>query len=377
MYVTGVGRTKFGVLKQSLHELAYDAMKKALDDANLSVKQLDAIYVGNFLAGSFQDQLHLNSVISGLLPGLNIPIISIETACASGGVTAHQAALSLSKYGKILVLGVERMTDADSKSGAKYIAKAGCRILDQNQGLIFPATYALVAQQHMKKYQTTMHDLALVSLKNHENANKNELAHFYHKKITLDEIENSEVICTPLRLFDCSPISDGAAALVLSKDKQKDDDVKILATEMATDSISLSQRSDLTSFTAAKKAAEKAYASAKIKPTDVDVAEVHDCFTIGELVAMEDLGFCSAGESKDWIREGKTKIGGTLPINTDGGLKADGHPIGATGVAQIIELVHQLRGAAGKRQVDGAKHALAHNIGGVGGTAVVTILEGT
>jgi acetyl-CoA C-acetyltransferase len=184
------------------------------------------------------------------------------------------------------------------------------------------------------------------------------------------------MVSSPLRLFDCSPLSDGAAALILSAERRTDRDVRILASEMATDSISLTQRKDITTLVAAKKAAEKAYSSTGLGPSDIDLAEVHDCFTIAELVAMEDLGFCAPGESKDWLRAGRTDIGGQTPINTDGGLKADGHAIGASGVAQIYELVAQLRGEAGKRQVKGVKTGLSHNIGGVGGTAVIHILSG-
>lgn len=375
MYITGIGRTKFGLLKESIYEIASQAMRNALKDSGLSIREIDAIYVGNFLAGLSQDQLHLNSVISSILPGLNIPIISLETACASGGVSLHQGVLSLNKYPIVMVLGIEKMTNMDNKSSAKNIGMAGDRILDQCEGLIFPATYALVAQQHMIKYNTTMHDLALVSLKNHRNANLNQLAHFYHKNVNMEMIENSPVVSSPLRLFDCSPISDGGASLILTRNKRTDRDIKIMASEMATDSVSLSQRKDITTFDAAKRAAEKAYNSANIKPSDVNIAEVHDCFTIAELVAMEDLGFCRPGESKDWIRKDKTTLNGELPINTDGGLKADGHPIGASGIAQVFELVTQLRGEAEKRQVDNAKIGLAHNIGGVGGTAVIHILK--
>jgi acetyl-CoA C-acetyltransferase len=376
MHIRGVGRTKFGLLKESIYELAHQAMKNALDDSGLSIKDIDAIYVGNFLAGSSQSQLHLNSVISGLIPNQHIPIISIETACASGAVAVHQALLTLNKYPTVMALGIEKMTDVEMKNMTNNIGKAGDRILDQCEGLIFPATYALVAQQHMMRYGTTLRDLSLVSLKNHRNANLNPLAHFYYKKVDLETIENSDVIASPLRLFDCSPITDGAAALILSNEKRTDGDVKILASEMATDSISLAQRKDLTTLTAAKIAAEKAYKKAGLKPSDIDVAEVHDCFTIAELVAMEDLRFCEPGESKDWVREDKTTLNGELPINTDGGLKADGHAIGASGIAQLFELVVQLRGEAGKRQVDGARIGLAHNIGGVGGTGVIHILEG-
>ncbi len=375
MYIVGVGRTKFGVLDKGLPELAYEAMLKALDDAELSVKDLDAIYCANFCAGPFTQQLHLNSLIAALLPGSNMPIIRIETACASGGAALYQAFISLSKFENIMVVAVEKMTHVDSLHGVYNIAMAGDASLDQSQGLIFPASYALIAQQHMLEYGTTLDDLALISFKNHKNANLNELAHFYEKEVDLDMIKDSVVVCSPLRLFDCSPISDGAAAVIVSRDKRSSRDTNVIGASMATDSISLAQRKVLTSFTATKLAAAKAYKQAKLESPDIDFLEVHDCFTIAELIAMEDLGFCRPGEGKYMIRDGRTMLDGDIPVNVDGGLKADGHPVGASGIAQVIEVVTQCRGEAGKRQVKNAEIGLSHNVGGAGGTAVVHIMR--
>lgn len=374
-YITGIGRTKFGVLDKNLPELSHEAMMKSLEDSGFSINDIDLIYVANFGAGLFQNQLHLNSVIASLLPKSNIPIIRIEAACASASVALYQTIISLGKFENIMVLGIEKMTGGDKLSIQKNISAAGDRLLDQQEGLIFPANYALIAQQHMLKYGTTLNDLALVALKNHQNANLNELAHFYQKEVDIEMIKNSPVVCSPLRLFDCSPVSDGAAAIIISKNKRTDRDIEIIASAMATDTISLSQRKILTSFKAAKIAAEKAYEQANIKPSEIDIAEVHDCFTIAELIAMEDLGFIKEGGSKDMVREGRTTLKGDLPINTDGGLKADGHPMGATGAAQVIEIVTQLRGEAGKRQISNAEIGLTHNIGGAGGTAVIHILK--
>jgi len=375
MYISGIGKTKFGVLDKGLPELAYEAMYDAIEDSGIPITEIDAIYVGNFLGGILQNQLHMNSLISSLLPGLNIPIIRIETACSSSGAALHQAIISLSRYKNVLVLGVEKMNGIDNSLLTKGICAAGDCCMDQNNGLIFPAAYALVAKKHMEEYGTTADDLALVALKSHENANLNEKAHFYHKKVDLDMIKRSPIVCTPLRLFDCSPISDGAAALVVSREKRSKRDIKILASSLKTDTISLAQRKDITSFKATRLAAAEAYKEAGISAKDVDIAEVHDCFTISELVAMEDLGFCKPGESKDLVRKGETKLDGRIPIGTGGGLKANGHPIGATGASQICEIVAQLRGEAGKRQVKGANIGLAQNIGGVGGTCVIHILK--
>ena len=376
MYITGIGKTKFGVSRKSLSELAYEAIQKALEDSGISAKSIDAVYVSNFMGGPMQNQLHINAIVSSLLPGLGIPIIRVETACASGGSALYQALFSLSRFRTVLVVGVEKMDGIDPKETTKIVGMAGDRLLDQMEGLIFPSAYALIAQQHMIRYGTTLNDLNLVSLKNHHNANFNPLAHFYQKKVDLDMIKSSPVVSTPLRLFDCSPMSDGAAALIVSRDKKNSRDVRVIASSLATDYISIAERNNLTSFGSAKRASVDAFKQAKLSPKDIDLAEVHDCFTIAEIVAMEDIGFCKPGEGKNLIRAGQTEITGDIPINMDGGLKAGGHPIGATGVSQVCEIVTQLRGEAGKRQVDNAKTGLAHNIGGAGGTAVIHILEG-
>src|SRR3989344_1095243 len=279
MYVSGIGKTKFGILNASLPELAYGAMAKAVEDSGIDAEKIEAIYIGNFLGGSFQNQLHLNSIVASLLPKNKIPIVRMESACASGGAALHYALEGMHKFENVLVLGIEKMSDASTSNAAKYIGAAGDRILDQAEGLIFPANYALIAGQHMLKYGTTSNDLALVALKNHENANLNENAHFYGKKVNLEMIENSPMVCLSLRLYDCSPISDGAAAIVISKEMKSARDIEIIASAFTTDTISLAQRSDATTFEAARRAAESAYKQAKINAGDVDFAEVHDCFT--------------------------------------------------------------------------------------------------
>ncbi|MDR4507285.1 MAG: thiolase domain-containing protein [Candidatus Brocadiaceae bacterium] len=375
MYVTGIGRTKFGLLSDTLPELTYQAMYNAINDSPISIEEIEAVYVSNFLGGLYEKQLHLNAVVSSLLPELRLPIIRVETACASGASALYQAIIALSKYENILVVGAEKMTNATSEESSQNLGMAGDRMADQMQGLIFPAHYALVAQQHMQKYGTTHEDLELVSFKNHGNARLNPLAHFSHKEVTMEMIKNAQIIASPLNLFDCSPISDGAAAVVISRNKRSDRDVKITGSALVTDHISLSHRKVHTSLTAAKIASKQAYGQAGIVPKDIDIVEVHDCFTINELIAMEDLELCKPGESREWVRDERTTIKGDIPVNTDGGLKADGHPIGATGLAQVFEVTTQLRGEAGERQVDGAEVGLAHNIGGVGGTAVIHILE--
>jgi len=376
MFVTGIGRTKFGILNKSLHELLYDAIYKALHDSSRDIEDIDIIIVANFLSGCTQSQLHLGSVVSSLLPGLNLPAYRIEAACASGGLAIYQALSMSEKFNNILVVGGERLNTIPNKDLTKNIAMAGDFLRDQQEGLIFPAQYAFVASQYFKKYGATHNDLALVTLKNYANASKNPLAHFNYKDISLDTINSSQMICSPLRLYDCCAISDGAAAIILSREKKTDRDIEIIGAGARTDSISLSNRKDFTGFASTRLAAKYAYNMAKIRPKDVDIAELHDCFSIAELIAMEDLGFCKIGEGIGLIQANETTLSGSLPINTDGGLLGDGHPIGATGIAQIYEIVEQLRGESKYRQIHNAKFGLTHNVGGVGGTAVVLILEG-
>lgn len=376
MYINGIGRTKFGVLSKSLPELAYEAMLSAIQDSPLDITDIDAIVTANFIGGPLNGQLHFNSQIASLLPGLNIPIIRIETACASSSSAFYTATHLLEKMDNVMVLGAEKMTGKTLLSGTESIAMAGDAELDAKQGLIFPAAYALLAQYYFNKYGWNHDILEKISYINHKNGNLNPLAHFQYKEVTYDTIRSSPMVADPLNLFDCSPISDGAAAVVISRKKQTDNDVKILSSQLATDTLSLSERQNLTSFGSTRTASQKAYAQAGITAKDLDIVEVHDCFTINELIALEDLGICPARKAPELVLNDEITLSGPIPVNTDGGLKADGHPIGATGLAQIIELVHQIRGYAGKRQVDGAEIGLAQNIGGIGGTCGITILGG-
>lgn len=354
--------------------LAQEALIAALEDAGLTIGDIDAFIVANYLGGPNEGRLHLNSVVAGLLPGVNLPGWRVEAACASGGVAVHQALLSLSRYENVLVLGVERMSGIPGMLLTKNIGMAGDLDLDQGAGLNFPASYALVAQRHMQTYGTTTRDLELISLKNHENARRNPLAHFYHKSVVQADIDAGVTVASPLRLFDCCPVSDGAAAAVISRDSRDGRSIPVLGSGLSTDAISLTQRTVHTSFQAARDAAATAYAQADIVAADVDFAEVHDCFTIAEIVAMEDLGFCEPGAAVSLIRGGVTSRDGSLPVNASGGLKAGGHAIGATGVGQVYEVVRQLRGEAGDRQLARAEIGLTHNVGGVGGTCAIHVM---
>lgn len=382
--VIGVATTQFGELwGVSPRTLAQDAVSKAVYDAKISQSQIQGLFVGNMLSGILGGQEHLGAFFADELH-MFVPAFKIEGACASGGLAMHAAvnALMSGQYETVLVLGVEKMTDHKPEDVATALMGAGS---DQERlaGLTFPGLYAMLSRMHMEKYGTTLEQLAHVAVKNHYHASLNPNAQF-HNTITVEQVLKSTCIADPLRLLDCSPISDGAAAVILTTKSPAERDlasrdkkvVRILASAVGTDSLGLSRRKSLTSLQATKDAANRAYMLAKIKPTDVDVAEVHDCFTIAEILAMEDLGFFSKGKAAAAIEKGETRLGTSkhLVVNPSGGLKGCGHPVGATGVKQIVELVEQLRGTAGARQVKNAKIGLAQNVGGSGATAVVHIL---
>ncbi len=374
--VLGTGMTQFGELwEKSLIDLAKEAAHEALKDAQLSIKEIDALFVANMLAGQLDNQVHLGPLIAQEL-NFSGPAFRIEAACASGGLAIHQAILSLlsGEYQKLLVLGVEKMTDYSTTQISEALMSAASEE-EKIAGFTFPSLFALIAKAYMEKHKISEKKLAAVSVKNHYHAQFHQKAQFPFK-ITLDQVLQSPQVAEPLKLLDCSPLSDGAAAVVLTNSESNQDQaVYITASAQATDALSLSHRRDLTQLLSVKKAAQKAYQMAKIKPQDIDLAEVHDCFTIAEILALEALGFYQKGQGAYAASKKETYLGGKLPINTSGGLKACGHPVGATGVKQIVEITRQLKGKAGQRQVKGAKIGLTQNLGGAGATAVVHILK--
>jgi acetyl-CoA C-acetyltransferase len=282
-------------------------------------------------------------------------------------------------YDIVAVGGVEKMTDVEPEQATSVLAGAMDFEWEAYFGATFPGLYALIATRYMHEYGLKPETLAKIAVKNHYYGSLNPLAHF-RNRITVEEALASPLVADPLRKYDCSPISDGAAVAILAPleiaKKYTDTPIVVEASAMASDTLSLLKRRDLCTLDATVNAANKAFQLAHMERKDVDLVEVHDCFSIAELLAIEDLGFCKKGEAQKLVEEGQTYIGGEIPVNTDGGLKAAGHPVGATGVKQIAELVKQLRGEADKgRQVSGAEVGLAHNIGGTGATAVVTILS--
>lgn len=372
--VKGIGLTKFGELwNKSLYDLSFEAAKEAISDSGLKNSEIDAVFVGNMIYGKLGNQDQLGAIVASQL-GLQCASFKVEAACASGGLATHLAIQGIlaGTYKNILVVGVEKMTDATISEVTSALMGAGSEP-ERKAGLTFPGLYALMAKAHMKKYGTTKKHLAAVSVKNHYHASLNEKAQFPFE-VSMEKVMNSPEICDPFTLFDASPITDGAAAVILSAE----DDGKgvyITGSAVASDTVDLSSRQLLTEISATKRAGKLAMDQAGIIPSDVQIAEVHDCFTIAEILAMEDLGFCKKGEGGEFISKGHTKLGGKLPINTSGGLKACGHPVAATGVKQIVEITQQLRGSGLKRQVKDAKIGLTQNVGGTGATVVVHVLQ--
>jgi acetyl-CoA C-acetyltransferase len=378
--VIGVGMIKWGELwDKSLRSIFVEAALKAIEDAG--VDRIDSMYVGCMSSGLFVGQEHLGGLMADYLGVCPIPATRIESACASGGAAFRQGFIEVASGMSDIVLagGVEKMTDV-SGGGATYaLATAADQEYEVYNGITFPGLYAMMARAHMERYGTTRDQLAQVAVKNHDNGSKNPYAQ-YRMKITVDQVKKSVMIADPLTILDCSPITDGAAAVILcplemAKQVTKKPLVRVSGSGQATDTIALHQRKDITRLAATEAAAKKAYEMAGVKPSDIDVVEVHDCFTIAEILAIESLGLVEKGKGGAATEKGETAIGGRIPVNTSGGLKSKGHPVGATGVAQICEVTEQLRGESGERQVKGAKRGLTQNMGGTCASSVVHILE--
>ncbi len=380
IYLIGYYTTQFGELwEKSLFDLVEEAITGVLKETKLINKQIDAVFFSNMLAGVLENNLHSPSKIAEILK-VNIPIFRVEAACASGGAAFNLAKtyLEVNSNKTVLVIGAEKMTDYSPEEVICALSAAASGE-EQEAGLTFSGLYAMISNYYLERYQYTEENLAHVSVKNHYHGSLNDKAHF-KKKITVDDVLKSPYVAYPLKVLDSSPISDGASAVVLTNDKdlirKQKYSVSVLATEVATDTISLKKRKKLDEILAAKIAAEAAFEKAKIKREDINVAEVHDCFSIAEILAMEDIGFWKKGEGGKKIKELSTMYGngGSLIVNTSGGLKAAGHPVGATGIKQIGEIFLQLTKQTEGRQVKNVSYGLAHNVGGSGGTAVVTIL---
>jgi acetyl-CoA C-acetyltransferase len=375
--IVATGMTPFGELWQSsLRDLFVDAALEALD--TVGRPRPDSIYVGNMSGGQFVGQEHLGPLMADALGLAGIAATRVESACASGGAAIRTAFYEVASGASdlVLVVGVEKMNDGSDVTDV--LASAADQETEVYHGITFPGLYAMIARAHMERHGTTEGDLAAVAVKNHRHGAMNPKAQF-RGEITLEQVMTSSMVAEPLRLLHCSPVSDGAAAVLLcplTRAKEfTDKPVLIRGSGMATSSMALAHRGDPSYLDAVSAAAGRAYEAAGVSPSDLDLAEVHDCFTIAELCVLEAACLAERGEAAALTRAGETTLGGRLPINTSGGLKAKGHPVGATGVAQVIELVEQLRGEAGDRQVPDATLGMAQNMGGSGASSVVHILE--
>jgi acetyl-CoA C-acetyltransferase len=381
--IVSAGLSKFGKLEGFYaREIFAEAAKEAYDRCpKLNPKKdIQALFIGH-MGESYEHQGHTGATMADWAGLVHIPATRVEAACSSSGAALRAGiyAVLSGLCDVVMVGGVEKMTHRTTAEVTEYLAMASDYPFEQWHGITFPGLYALMATAHMHAYGTTEKQLATVAVKNHFHGSLNPKAHM-QKEITLENALASRIIAWPLKLYDCSLITDGASCLILTKPelakKYTDTPVHIIGSGQASDTIGLYERESFTSLAAAKLAAKKAYELADVKPEEIDVAEVHDCFTIAEIIAYEDLGFCKAGEGGKLVESGETKLGGNIPVNTSGGLKAKGHPVGATGTAQAYEIYLQLTSQASKRQVKNAAIGLTHNVGGSGATATVHIYRG-
>jgi len=382
--IIGVGLTEFGELwDKSFRKLTAEAGSKAIIDSGVDGKDIDAMYVGSMSSGRFVGQEHIGALVADAsgFSHLHIPSTRVEGACASGGIAIRQGYLSIASgmNDVVVVGGVEKMNDVGGSSATETLATAADQEWEAFFGATFPGLYAMIARRHMYEYGTTKEQLAQVAVKNHANGAKNPHAQ-YRSEITVEKALHASPVAEPLGLLDCSPVSDGAAAVVLCAAEKAHEFtdkplVKIIGSGQASDSLALHARKSITTLDATVHAAHMTYEQSGKHPSDIQFAEVHDCFTIAEICAIEDLGFVEKGKGGYAVENHITTLDGSRPVNTSGGLKSKGHPVGATGVAQIVEVTQQLRGEAGQRQLSDVTVGLTHNVGGSGATCVVHIME--
>ena len=378
--IVSAGLSKFGKLEGLYaREIFADAAKEAFDNCPKldPKKDIKALYVGH-MGESYEHQGHTGATMADWAGLGHVAATRTEAACASSGA-ALRAAICAVRSGLsdvVMVGGAEKMTHRTTAEVTEYLAMASDYPFEQWNGITFPGLYALMATAHMHDYGTTERQLAAVAVKNHYHGSMNPKAQM-QKEITLETVLSSRTVAWPLKLYDCSLITDGASCLILTRPeiagRYTETPIQIVGSGQASDTIGLYERASFTSLEAANIAAKEAYEMAEMKPENINVAEVHDCFTIAEIIAYEDLGFCRPGDGGKLAENGETKLGGRIPVNTSGGLKAKGHPVGATGTGQAYEIYLQLTGRAGKRQVKDAQIGMTHNVGGSGATATVHI----
>lgn len=377
--VLGAGSTRYGKLEESLVEMIVNASADAVEDAGIAPNEIGAAYISNVF-GIADKQVHLGPVIMSRLGIPDKPSLSIESACGSGSVSFREAYANVAAgfYDAVLVTGAEKVTHTTTAWTTTYFAYCSDFFYEGSAGASFPGLFASMARAYMSEYGATEEDFARVAVKNHENGMLNPKAHL-RKKITVDDVMNSAVVASPLKLYDCCPFSDGASSVILCNEKFAKEHggnyVKVIGSGRGGSPAALQDRNHITTIDSTVIAANAAYKAAGISPKDIDFAEVHDCFTIAEVVNSEDLGFVKKGDGINAVREGKTARNGEIPLNPSGGLKSKGHPIGATGVGQVVETYEQLTGTSGERSVKGAEIGLTHNFGATGASCAVHIFQ--
>lgn len=376
--IVGTGTTPFGVLNAGVKELGVKAISRALDDCDVEREHVDALYAGNFVAGILEGQETIGPILADEVGLAGVPAMTTEGACASSGIAFQQACQAIANgiHDVIVVAGVESMTKADTAEFTRALGSAADQETEGRSGLTFPGFYGMFLDRYMHEYGATREQIAAVSIKNRSNGASNPRARF-DEPVTMETVLDSGLVADPLRLYDCCPAADGAAAVVLASDDIADDvtdrPIDVLGSAHTTGHNAAHRYDDLTTLDATIAAAEQAYESAGIDPSDVDVVELHDCFTPAEVGDSEDLGFFEKGTGAAAVEAGRTRVGREVPINPSGGLLAKGHPVGATGVGQIYEVCRQLRGDH-ENQVGDAGIGLTHNIGGSGVVCTVSVL---
>lgn len=376
--IVGVGTTPFGKLNAGVKGLAVKAVSRALDSCAVTRNDVDGFYLGNYVAGILEGQETIAPLVADHVGITGIPVTKTEGACASSGIAFKQAYKDVATgiHDVVVAAGVESMTKADTERFTQALASASDQETEGATGLTFPGFYGLFMDRYMHDYGATREEIASVAVKNRQNGVDNPRAQF-RKPVTVDEVVESRPVADPLRLNDCCAASDGSAAVILARrDRAKeltDRPVSILGSGHASGRSGAYRYDDLTTMEATVAAAERAYGEAGLEPDDIDVVELHDCFTVAEIGDAEDLGFFEKGEGATAVLEGRTEVNGDLPINPSGGLLSKGHPVGATGIGQIYEICKQLRGKH-ENQVEEAEIGLTHNLGGSGAVCTVTLL---
>ncbi len=377
--VLGVGSTKYGKLDDSISDITIQASVDAIESAGIEPKEIKAGYISNVF-GVADKQVHLGPVVMSNLGISERPSLSIESACGSGSVAFREAFANVAGgfYDAVLVTGVEKVTHTGTEWTTTYFSYCSDFFYEGGVGASFPGLFASIARAYLNEFKATEEDFAEVAVKNHDNGLLNPKAHL-RKKITVDDVMKSAVVASPLKLYDCCPVSDGASSVVLCNESfakaHNKDYIQVIGSGRGGSPAALQGREHLTTIPSTKIAAEAAYKMAGVTPKDINFAEVNDCFTIAEIIDTEDLGFFEKGQGVQAVREGQTKRNGQIPINPSGGLKSKGHPIGATGVGQVVEVYDQLTGKAGERTVKDATIGLTQNFGATGASCAVHIFQ--